>query len=52
MAGPAVEAALYGRVDKEQTFIRVSAVQQELLAGISTARGLPENSDRSEGKHG
>ena len=38
IAGPAVEAALYGRVDKEQAFIRASAVQQELLDGISLVR--------------
>ena len=38
VAEPAVEAALYSRVDKEQAFIRASAVQQELLAGISTVR--------------
>jgi len=35
LAAPVVEAALYGRVDKEQAFIRASAVQQQLLTRIS-----------------
>ncbi len=39
VAAVAVAAALYGRADKEQVFIRTSAVQQRLLARISHQEG-------------
>ncbi len=56
IAGPAVEAALYGRVEKEQAFIRASAVQQELLTGISLVRSadatapshIPQQTEREK----